>query len=207
MSRNPAPRRPLPSLPGEPGRSRSIPVLLVVIFLLPFPAGAARGQEVSGGILGRVVSESGRPAADVEVTVEGAYLVDYLETREDVDRARIAFYGASAGALVGPIALAVEDRFAAGVLLLGPLYAGPPRHADPLVFAPRVEVPALMIDGEHDFSSPEGHAEARLALLGTPDEHKALRLYPGGHGMWGHFAHEARREILAWLDRYLGPVE
>jgi hypothetical protein len=42
-----------------------------------------------------------------------------------------------------------------------------------------------------------------LEILGTPDEHKKHVLFDGGH-----FAprHEVMKEILDWLDRYLGPV-
>ena len=40
-------------------------------------------------------------------------------------------------------------------------------------------------------------------LLGTPEEHKKLLLYDCDHYLPKV---EASREILAWLDRYLGPV-
>jgi len=43
-------------------------------------------------------------------------------------------------------------------------------------------------------------------LLGTAPEHKKHVLYPGGHGLNGLFGREIRGEVLAWLDRYLGPV-
>jgi hypothetical protein len=44
-------------------------------------------------------------------------------------------------------------------------------------------------------------------LLGTADEHKEHKLYPGGHGVFGLFYKQIREDVLAWLDRYLGPVE
>lgn len=44
-------------------------------------------------------------------------------------------------------------------------------------------------------------------LLGTTDEDKEHKLYPGGHGLFGLFYKQIRGDVLAWLDRYLGPVE
>ncbi len=41
-------------------------------------------------------------------------------------------------------------------------------------------------------------------LLGTPDEHKVLKLYETDHIPP---MNDSIKEILAWLDRYLGPVE
>jgi hypothetical protein len=39
-------------------------------------------------------------------------------------------------------------------------------------------------------------------LLGTPDEYKKLILYDSDHFIPGN---ELAKEMLAWLDRYLGP--
>ena len=45
--------------------------------------------------------------------------VDYLETRPDIDRERLAYFGVSLGAIRGAIALAVEKRFKTAVLWSG----------------------------------------------------------------------------------------
>ena len=47
--------------------------------------------------------------------------VDYLESRPDVDRSRLAFYGLSMGANYGPVVGAVESRFRTLVLVSGGL--------------------------------------------------------------------------------------
>jgi hypothetical protein len=52
----------------------------------------------------------------------------------------------------------------------------------------------------------EAAQDPMFALLGTPGQHKVHRIYPGGHGMYGLYVQEARNDILAWLDRYLGRV-
>ena len=49
--------------------------------------------------------------------------VDYLETREDIDSEKLAFYGLSWGGYIGPLLTAVEPRFAASILVAGGLYA------------------------------------------------------------------------------------
>ena len=41
-------------------------------------------------------------------------------------------------------------------------------------------------------------------LLGTPDEHKVLKTYPTDHFIP---ISEQVREVLAWLDKYFGPVK
>ncbi|MEE9295443.1 MAG: SUMF1/EgtB/PvdO family nonheme iron enzyme, partial [Phycisphaerae bacterium] len=133
--------------------------------------------------------------------------IDYLETRSDIDQERLAYYGVSWGANMGPINVALEDRVRTAVFLLGGFGAQLRPDADPVNFAPHVRIPVLMINGEHDYAFPiKTSAFPMFDFLGTPDEDKMHRVYPGGHGMWGHFGHQARQEILDWLDRYLGPV-
>jgi hypothetical protein len=61
-----------------------------------------------------------------------------------------------------------------------------------------------MINGRYDSAHPyETSTKPMFDLLGTPDEHKELKLYETDHIPPRV---EFIREILAWLDRYLGPV-
>jgi dienelactone hydrolase len=132
--------------------------------------------------------------------------VDYLESRQDIDQERIAFFGASWGGRVGAIMLAMEPRLRAGVLFLGgfrPERALP--VADDLNFVSRVRQPVVMINGREDHLRPyEASQLPFFQLLGTAAERKEHRVFPGGH-----FVARADliRETLRWLDRYLGPVE
>src|SRR5262249_133419 len=48
--------------------------------------------------------------------------LDYVETRMEIDRARIAYLGTSWGACYAPIMLAVDNRFKAAVLISGGYY-------------------------------------------------------------------------------------
>jgi len=134
--------------------------------------------------------------------------VDYLETRDDIDLTKLAYYGFSWGGGMGPIALALEDRLSVGVLLDGGLktryrpetYAG---H-----FAPRVMVPILMINGTRDTSYPvEIRQKPLYELLGTPEEHKRHALFECGHSTLSFWRNQGIKEILDWLDHYFGPPE
>jgi serine/threonine protein kinase/formylglycine-generating enzyme required for sulfatase activity len=138
--------------------------------------------------------------------------IDYLETREDIDNEKIAYYGMSWGTVVGPIMLAVEERIKLGILVVGGFrdWQCPPaaEPADPFNFAPHVKVPVLMINGEHDFIFPfETSLKPMFEFLGTPQEDKAHILYPGGHGLMTIFSRQVKGDVLGWLDRYLGPVD
>jgi dipeptidyl aminopeptidase/acylaminoacyl peptidase len=132
--------------------------------------------------------------------------LDYLETRPDIDAQKLAYYGLSLGANVGAIMTALEPRFKASVLLAGGLYASRrPPESEALNFLPRVKVPTLMINGRHDFYfPPQTSQDLMFRLLGTPPEHKRHRTFESGHIPTER--EEVMKEVLDWLDRYLGPV-
>jgi len=134
--------------------------------------------------------------------------VDYLETRADIDKGRMAYYGVSSGGLFAPMSLAVEDRFKAAVLVSGGFADWPaPPAIDTINHAPRVRTPVLMVNGKEDSVFPyETSQRPMYELLGTDDEHKQHKLYPGGHGLGALFSKQIRGDVLDWLDRYLGPV-
>ena len=131
--------------------------------------------------------------------------IDYLETRQDLDLEKLAYYGFSAGAVYGPIFDAVDGRFRASVLLGGGLALELPPEANLINFAPRSRVPTLMINGEDDFIMPyELIQRPLLRLLGAPDESKRHVRLKGGHIPPDRLA--LIEEIVSWLDRHLGPV-
>jgi formylglycine-generating enzyme required for sulfatase activity/dienelactone hydrolase len=138
--------------------------------------------------------------------------IDYLETRHDIDKEKIAYYGVSVGGLWGPMALAVEDRFKAGILVAGGFLAGGYTAStpaiDPLNHAPRVKIPVLMINGIDDSILPyETSQRPMYESLGTPEADKKHKRVPGGHGLLSLSNLEVREEVVVWLDRYLGPIE
>ena len=62
-----------------------------------------------------------------------------------------------------------------------------------------------MLNGDNDSSYPVVVQKRLFTLLGTPVEDKRHVLYQGGHGVFGVRRSEMIREMLEWLDRYLGP--
>ena len=132
--------------------------------------------------------------------------VDYLETRPDMDAQKLAYFGASTGAGLGPIMTAGEPRFKASILLGGGLFSWqPPPESETFHFLPRVKVPTLMINGRHDFAFPlETSQVPMFELLGTPAADKRHRVFESGHVPTER--QEVMKEALDWLDRYLGPV-
>jgi cephalosporin-C deacetylase-like acetyl esterase len=132
--------------------------------------------------------------------------IDYLETRKDIDMSRLGYFGISWGAEVGPIMIALENRFKVAVFEAGGcdnLSVLP--EADPMNFAPRVKIPVLMINGRYDFEIPlETCQEPLFQALGTLAQDKRHVLYDTGH-MPPELP--VMKETLDWLDHYLGPVK
>jgi tRNA A-37 threonylcarbamoyl transferase component Bud32 len=131
--------------------------------------------------------------------------IDYLETRQDIDSEKLAFYGLSWGAdWPASVIPAVEDRLKTSIVLAGGLSNVGLPEVKPINYVTRVKIPTLMIGGRYDsYYNYEKSIKPMYDLLGTPDEHKELKLYETDHIPPKN---EFIKEILDWLDRYLGPV-
>jgi eukaryotic-like serine/threonine-protein kinase len=132
--------------------------------------------------------------------------IDYLETRQDIDSKRLAFEGMSWGGAFGAIIPAVEERLKASVLVPGgfDIYFARPETKQ-INYVTRVKIPTLMLNGKYDSIFPlETAIKPMFDLLGTPAPDKQLKLYETDHIPPRN---EFIKETLAWLDRYLGPVE
>ena len=131
--------------------------------------------------------------------------IDYIETRRDLDHEKLAYYGLSWGAYLGNILPALEKRIKV-VVLVGPgfyLYKKQP-EVDEINFAPRVTAPTLMVNGRYDNGFPlEPSQNAMFRFLGTPEKDKRHAVFDSGH-IPPH--DQMIKEILDWLDRYMGPV-
>ena len=128
--------------------------------------------------------------------------IDYLETRPDIDSSKIAYYGMSWGGVLGTIIPAVEERLSASIMLAGGLGGNVRQEVKTINYITRVRIPTLMLNGMYDRGIDE-HIRPAFDLLGTPPEHKRLILYETDHIPPRA---EYIKEILAWLDLYLGPV-
>jgi dienelactone hydrolase len=131
--------------------------------------------------------------------------VDYLETRQDIDSKKLAYYGMSWGGELGAIIPAVEERLKVSVLLAGSLGGLGRPEANQINYVTRVKTPTLMLNGKYDTLGPlETSIKPMFDLLGTPAPDKQLKLYETDHIPPRN---EFIKETLAWLDRYLGPVK
>jgi dipeptidyl aminopeptidase/acylaminoacyl peptidase len=133
--------------------------------------------------------------------------IDYLETRDDIDMNKIAYFGISWGGFSGAPMMAIEPRFKAGVLVLAGIWLNP-NHLPETIgssYLPRITIPVVMLNGKYDQTFPlETSQKPFFELLGTPPEHKKMILYNEGHSLPRN---EMIKESLNWLDTYLGPVE
>jgi len=131
--------------------------------------------------------------------------IDYLESRPDIQGSNLAYYGLSSGGFFGTLFMAVEPRFKAGILAGGGLFRDkPPPEVDAFNFAPRVRTPVLLLNGRYDFYDPPHLQELLFRLLGTAQADKRYVLSESGHVP---AMQDVMREVLSWLDKYLGPVE
>jgi eukaryotic-like serine/threonine-protein kinase len=133
--------------------------------------------------------------------------VDYLETRSDIDAKNLAYLGVSQGSAYGVIITALEDRFRAVVFLDGGFFLGPaPTGRDQADFAPRLKKPLLMVNGKYDFTFPPDQSQSPMfEMIGTPQADKVRKLFDTPHDVSQQKA-ELSKEVLAFLDKYLGRV-
>ncbi len=135
-----------------------------------------------------------------------ARTVDYLGTRPDINMDKLAYCGLSWGAAMAPIMLTVEPRFKTGVLIGGGLaFQKTLPEVDPFNFEPHVRIPILLADGRYDFFFPkETSQDPFFKALGTPAQDKRHVVFEAGHVPPSDLL---IREVLDWLDHYLGPVK
>ena len=130
--------------------------------------------------------------------------IDYLETRADIDSKRIAFMGTSMGAANGVIFTAVEERLKAVIFLDGGfVYEKPLPGANQADFAARIKAPTLLISGKFDWIFLG--KDALLRLIGTAPADKKAVTFDTAHDV-SEQRSDLIREVLAWLDRYLGRI-
>ncbi len=132
--------------------------------------------------------------------------IDYLESRSDIDKDKIGYYGFSLGAMYGPIIISVEKRFKSAVLTVGGLMFDKMfSENDQINYLPRATIPILMLSGRYDHIFPfETSSKLMFDYLGTPLEKKKQIIYDVGHT--GPPRYEIIKESLNWRDKYLGPV-
>jgi serine/threonine protein kinase/formylglycine-generating enzyme required for sulfatase activity len=130
--------------------------------------------------------------------------LDYLDTRPDIDRGRIAAFAPSAGAVLGVVSAALETRYRAVVFVgagIPATYRVIHATANPINFSSFIRPPKLVVQGRYDEDTPPRTAmEPFYKLLSRP---KQLFMYDGGHVPSIEVTMAATRD---WLDEHLGKV-
>src|SRR5262249_9212723 len=134
--------------------------------------------------------------------------IDYVESRSDIDKNKIGYLGVSMGTAFGVILTSLEDRLKVVVFLDGGYFRTDnlPKGIDQVDFAPRLKQPVLMVNGRYDASFPVVESQEPLfRMLGTPAADKRHVLLESPHDVREDRA-TLTKEVLAWLDKYLGKV-
>ena len=135
-------------------------------------------------------------------------VVDYLETRPDIDKEKLAFYGFSWGGILGSLIPAVEKRLKISIINAGGLEMyerNTKPEVDHINYVSRVTIPTLMLHGRFDTNvSFDKAAKPMFDLLGAQNKDKKLVVYETDHIIPRK---ELIKESLNWLEHYFGPVE
>jgi len=112
------------------------------------------------------------------------------------------------GTASGVILTALEERLKAVVFLDGGFFQGSALPGtDQVDFAPRLKKPVLMINGRYDFVfSLEQSQLPMFRMLGTPEAYKRHVVLETPHDVTAQRT-ELVKEVLAWLDKYLGKID
>jgi eukaryotic-like serine/threonine-protein kinase len=133
--------------------------------------------------------------------------IDLLSARPDIDATRLGYLGLSFGASTAFPLIALEERVKVAILAPGGFtYRALPPEADAINYVSRVRIPTLILGGRHDYVFPlETSQKPMFERLGTPADLKRQVIFEAGHTNFPRA--EVIREVLGWLDRYLGPVD
>ncbi|HUZ73214.1 MAG TPA: alpha/beta fold hydrolase [Stellaceae bacterium] len=177
----------------------------------------------------------GQGEAEYDFPIRGDYevavtaVIDWLETRRDVDAGRIGLWGVSLGGYYAPRACAFEKRIAACIALAGPFdwlgiwdrlpeitraafrvrshaadEAAAKRNAAALSLegvAHKIECPIFIVSGRLDRIVPPEEAERLAAEVKGPCE---LLIIPDGNHVANNRPYRYRPQTADWMAERLG---
>jgi serine/threonine protein kinase/dienelactone hydrolase len=135
--------------------------------------------------------------------------LDYLASRADIDKDKLAYLGVSMGSAEGVIYATVQqDRLKTAIFLDGGYFLyTPPKGGDQIDFAPRLKKPVLMVNGRYDYAfSLEKSQIPLFDALGTQAPDKQHIIFDTPHDVTERRP-ELIQVVVAWLDKYLGRID
>jgi hypothetical protein len=152
-------------------------------------------ENSDGSTMERLSSPAGGPRIIREWTQDFGRALEYVKTRSDI-RDDPAFMGLSLGTVIGNFIVPhYNDTLSCAVFSSG----GFSTPNQPM-YAPRITLPTLMVNGDTDYIFPVEQTQLPLFdMLGTAPEHKKHVVFHGGHMPQ---TAELARETLECLDRY-----
>jgi dienelactone hydrolase len=132
----------------------------------------------------------------VQNTIEVMRLLDFLQTRPEIDASRFGALGLSHGGMMTYILSALDPRIRVAVAGLAPQQKIPDVLL-PLNYAPHITIPFLMLAGRKDSWYTEAQVEQTRNALGSKE--KQLVWYDVGHRLPPEYAGAA----VAWFRKYL----
>jgi hypothetical protein len=112
-------------------------------------------------------------------------VIDYLETREDLDTKNLSYMGYSWGSVTSNILLAIDDRIKSAAIFIGGLMLQKSRkEIEAHFYLRRIKIPILHIVGKLDgIFEYEDSFLPWNKLIGTPEEDKfIIAIDKAGHG-------------------------
>ena len=187
------------------------------------------------GMATLAIDGPGQGEAEYEIPICGDYeraakaVVDWIETRKDLDAKRIAIWGVSLGGYYAPRAAAYEKRIRACIALSGPyewdkIWDGLPeltretfrvrshspdeksarekaRQLTMVEAAPRITCPIFIVTGRQDRLVPASHAEQLAKSVSGPVE--LMIVEDGGHNA-NNRPYRYRSRTADWLAAQFG---
>ncbi len=187
------------------------------------------------GIATLAIDGPGQGEAEYDIPIRGDYelaaraVLDWIETRPDLDAARVAIWGVSLGGYYAPRAAAYEKRLRACIALSGPFdWAGiwdalpeltretfrvrshcttageAKRYAATLTLreaAARIDCPTFIVAGRQDRLVPASEAERLARAVSGPVE--LLMVEDGGHNA-NNRPYRYRSRSADWLAQQFG---
>ena len=126
------------------------------------------------------------------------HAIDYLESRSDVDSAKIAVVGYSNGGMIVFNLASVDSRIKVAVSSVNPIIKQQYSILNSFNFAPYItNTPFLMLNGKTDKFSSISDSKKLFGYIGSKE--KEIKFYNSGH----HLPIEWTDDALDWLNKQL----